>query len=109
MGIKIEGMDEIQKHLREIQRNADPNVFNEWANRVAKGAKVVCDDPECKRIRLTKDEQGNMMFEFSDTGAIECVIQSIKDQIHLMPVVQKDIFSDLITRFETLKANFKPQ
>jgi len=70
MGIKIEGMDEIQKHLREIQRNADPTAFNEWANRVAKDAKVICDDPECKRIRVTKDEQGNTMFEFSDTGAI---------------------------------------
>lgn len=101
-------MDEIQKHLREIQRNCDPSAFNEWAVRVAKDAKVIYNDPECKCITLTKDEHGNTMFEFSDKGAVDCVIQSIKDQINLMPTIQKDIFNGLITRFETIKMNFKP-
>ena len=36
MGIKVEGMDEIQKHLREIQRNSDHSAFDEWAYPAAK-------------------------------------------------------------------------
>jgi hypothetical protein len=108
MGIRVEGMDEIQKQLREIQRNVDPTAFNEWANHIARSAKVICNDPDCKRIRLTKDKEGNSIFEFSDTAAIDCVIQSIKNHMHEMPLVQKDIFEDLITRFENMKNDFKP-
>ena len=66
MDIKVEGMDEIQKHLREIQRNSDHSAFDEWAYRVAKMQKWYANDPECKCIRLTKNEQGNTIFEFSE-------------------------------------------
>ena len=36
MAIKVEAMDEFQKHLREIQRNSEHSAFDEWAYPAAK-------------------------------------------------------------------------
>jgi hypothetical protein len=54
MGADVNGLDDIQKHLRDLASSADPNPFNEWANRVGTTAKEISNDPDCKRIKLIK-------------------------------------------------------
>jgi hypothetical protein len=31
MGADVKGLDDTQKHLRDLASSADPNTFNEWA------------------------------------------------------------------------------
>ena len=68
--------------------NADPNTFNEWANQIGKSAKEICNGPECKRIRLSKEDNGTVRFEFADSGVVDCVIQAIKNQLGSKPTIQ---------------------
>ena len=56
--IEIKGIDEIQKALDDLKRGAEPHAFNEWANRVGRTAKELCNDPDCKRIKLIESGQG---------------------------------------------------
>ena len=44
--IDVKGLDDIQRQLRDMERSIDPNTFNEWANRVGKTAKQLCNDTE---------------------------------------------------------------
>ena len=77
MGADVKGLDDIQKHLRDLAGSADPNTFNEWANRVGTTAKEICNDPDCKRI-----------------------IQTIKTHLNSMPRTQQVIFEGFTTELK---------
>jgi hypothetical protein len=110
LGIKIDvkGLDAIQKGLKDLEHSVDPNTFNEWADRIARSAKLLCDDPNCKRIKIVKKGEGRVTFEFADKGAFGCVIKSIEKQLNYMPPVQQEIFKKLKLELETKKRKFKP-
>lgn len=101
--IDVKGIDEIQKKLKELEHSIDPNTFNEWADRVGKTAKQLCNDPQCKHIKLTKTGQGQVNFEFTDKEAVDCAINAIKRHLQSMPLVQQEIFKRVISQFETKK------
>jgi len=103
VGIDVSGLDEVQKYLNELVRSADPNTFNEWANRIGKTAKEICNDPDCKRIKLIKDGDGKIKFQFADKEAIECVIQAINRHQNSMPMIQQEIFKQLVTEFQRIE------
>jgi hypothetical protein len=99
--VEVKGLEEMQRTLRDLQRSIDPNTFNEWADHVGRAAKQICNDPDCKRIKLTKTGLGQVEYEFADREAIDCVIQAINRHLNSMPIVQQEIFKRLITEFET--------
>jgi len=57
--IDVKGLDAIQKGLKDLEHSVDPNTFNEWADRIARSAKLLCNDPNCKRIKIVK--KGHLM------------------------------------------------
>jgi hypothetical protein len=106
MGVDIKGLDDIQKNLMDLTSIADPNTFNEWANRVGRTAKEICNDPDCKRIKLIKNEYGKVKFQFADREAVDCVIQAIKTHLNSMPRAQQVIFKGFTTELEKTKMQF---
>ncbi len=106
MGADVKGLDDIQKHLRDLASTADPNTFNKWANRIGRTAKEICNDPGCKRIKLIKDEYGKLKFQFADKEAVDCVIQAIKTHLNSMPKTQQVIFKGFTTELEKIKIHF---
>ena len=106
MDVDIKGLDDIQKNLRDLTSIADPNTFNEWANRVGRTAKELCNDPDCKRIKLIKNEYGKVKFQFADREAVDCVIQAIKTHLNSMPSAQQVIFKRFTTELGKTKMQF---
>lgn len=102
--IDVKSIDDIQKMLKDLEESEDTITFNELANRIANTAKQICNDPDCKRIRITETDQGRINFEFADKEAIDCVIQSIQRHLTAMPGTQQEIFKRLKTEFETKKS-----
>lgn len=74
--IDVKSIDDIQKMLKDLEESED--TFNELANRIANTAKQICNDPDCKRIKIIETDQGRINFEFADKEAIDCAIQSIQ-------------------------------
>jgi hypothetical protein len=107
MGADVKGLDDIQKHLRDLASNADPNTFNEWANCVGRTAKEICNDPYCKRIKSIKNGYGKVKFQFADREAVDCVIQAIKTHLNSMPRAQQKIFKGFATDLEKIKTHFQ--
>ncbi len=111
MNIKIDvkGLDAIQKTIKDLEQSVDPNTFNEWADRIARTAKQLCNDPDCKRIKIVKAGQGKVNFWFADKEAVDCVNKSIERHLNSMPIVQKEYFNRLRTEFEKRKSlNHQP-
>jgi hypothetical protein len=104
--IDVKSIDDIQKMLKDLEKSEDPFTFNEWANRIANTAKQICNDPDCKRIRIIETDQGRINFEFADKEAIDCVIQSIQRHLTAMSDSQQEIFRRLKTEFETKKMQY---
>ena len=107
MGMDSAELDDTQKNLRDLASISDPNKFNEWANRVARTAKEICNDPDCKRIKLIKNEYGKVKFQFADREAVDCVIQAIKTHLNSMPMAQQEIFKGFTTELEKIKIQFQ--
>lgn len=107
MDVDIKGFDDIQRNLEDLPSISDPSTFNEWANRVARSAKEICNDPECKRIKLIKNEYGKVKFQFADREAVDCVIQAIKTHLNSMPRAQQEIFKGFTTDLEKIKIQFR--
>ena len=106
IGADVKGLDDIQKHLRDLASSADPNTFNEWANCVGRTAKEICKDTDCKRIKLIKNGYGKVKFQFADKEAVDCVIQAIKTHLNSMPRTQQVIFKGFTTELEKIKIQF---
>jgi hypothetical protein len=104
--IDVKSIDDIQNMLKDLEESEDPNTFNEWANRIANTARQICDDHNCKRIKIIETNQGKVNFEFADKEAIDCVIQSIQRHLKTMPFTQQKIFNRLKTEFETKKTQY---
>jgi hypothetical protein len=102
--IDVKSIDDIQKNAQDLEEFEDP--FNEWANRIANTAKQICNDPDCKRIKIIETDQGRINFEFTDKEAINCVIQSIQRYLTAMPGTQQEIFKRLKAEFETKKMQY---
>ena len=80
----------LQKALKELDNSVDPNTFNELrADSIARTAKILCNDPNCKRIKIVKKGQDRVTFEFADKEAFDCVIESIEKQLNYMPPVRR--------------------
>ena len=104
--IDIKSIDDIQKMLKDLEESEDPFTFNEWANRIANTAKQICNDPDCKRIKIIETDQSRINFEFADKEAIDCVIQSIQRHLTAMSGTQQEIFKRLRAEFETKKTQY---
>jgi hypothetical protein len=102
VNVDVEGLDAINKLAKEFEHS--PEDFNEWANRVTRTAKQLCNDSECKRIKLVRVGHGEVDYEFKDREAIDCVIQSIRSHLNSMPFVQQEIFKRLIPQLEVRKS-----
>jgi hypothetical protein len=75
--VDIKGLDVLQKQIEGLRQSAILSVFNEWIDRITMSAKQLCNDPDGKRIKLIKTEQGKSSYSLSDKEAVDCVIKSI--------------------------------
>ena len=55
--IRFKGLDDIQKFLHNYKKGLERQTFEDSANRVTQIANELCDDPDCKRIKLQEQEQ----------------------------------------------------
>lgn len=101
----VKGIDDAIKAIDDIQYGLDPNIFNEWTLLVEKTAKEICNDPDCKRIRLYTSNSG-FIYKFSDKEGIDCLLSAIKQHIESMPTVINKKFEYLIGELEHHKENF---
>lgn len=92
--------------LKDLDGAEDPTIFNEWANRIARTAKQICNDPDCKRIKIIETDQGRLNFEIADKESIDCVFQSIQRHLTVMPGTQQEISNKLKTEFEIKKTEY---
>lgn len=103
MGIKIEGFDDVLKSLDNLKNQINPDIQFEWAVKITQVAKEMCNDPDCKRIKLerSKNSQNGLNFQwvFSDNDSIDCVIKAIKNNANNMPPIIRTIFEDRIIKF----------
>ncbi len=109
MGIRIQGLDEIQKFLGDYQKGLEPQTFDEWANRVTQTAKEICNDPDCKRIRrLQQQDTGNLRLnvEFADKEAIDCMLRAIDKLQKSMPPSLQQIYEAIKPQLEAKKVEF---
>ncbi len=109
MTVRIEGLDEVQRYLDELQRGLQPQTFEEWTDRVAQGAKQICNDPECKRIRrLERQEEGTenprFNFVFEDKEAINCMLRAINELQSSMPESLRQIYEVIKQQLEARRA-----
>ena len=92
MSFKIEGLEELQKSLKDIENQINPNTLFDWATKITKTAKEMCNDPECKRIRLKRNSSTEFEFEFSDKESIDCVLKAIQHHINYIPSLIRPLF-----------------
>jgi hypothetical protein len=105
--IDVTGLKEVQNFLDQIKDSVDPNVFANWADTVVRTAKQICNDPECKCIKLKHTQGLRIEFEFMDKGAIDCVINAIKQHLSSMPFPLAEIYKHTINELENRKKQFE--
>jgi hypothetical protein len=74
---------------------------------ITRTAKQLCNEPDCKRIKLIKTGQAKSSYHFTDKEAIDCVIKSIDSHLNSMPAMQQKIFEKLRIEFEAKKSAFE--
>lgn len=97
--IKITGLDKVTKTLDGMVKDVEPERFAEWADKIEKAAKVMCNDPDCKRITF-KVKKGTTKISISvkDKEALECVRKSIKKHLSSMSLGIKTIYSKIVLK-----------
>ena len=105
--VDIKGLDVLQKQIEGVRKSAALSVFNEWIDRITMSAKQLCNDPDGKRIKLIKTEQGKSSYNLSDKEAVDCVIESIDKHVASMPATQQRVFKEVRGWLEAKKAEFK--
>lgn len=111
MGFKIGGLDDIQRFLDDYKKGLESQTFDEWANRVTQTAKELCNDPDCKRIKLQQKQQQDtenlsLNVEFADKEAIDCMLKAIDQYQESMPPSLQQIYEAIKPQLETKKAGF---
>ena len=102
--IEVKGLDKIQRMLDDLKDSVDPETFNKWADLVGMTAKQICSDPDCKRIKINREGEGKVNFQFADREAIDCMTQSILRHLPQMPPIVQEEFKIMKTEFERIRA-----
>jgi len=105
--IDVKGLKEAQDMINDLGRGLDPNVFANWADTITRTAKLICNDPECKRIKLKHTQRLGIEFEFADKEAIDCVISAIRQHMNSIPIVLAEVYKQTIIDLENRKKEFK--
>ena len=105
--MEVKGLDELQNHLNDLQRGADPNVFANWADTIEQIAKEICNDPDCQRIKFTHTQELGFKFEVADKEALDCIIKAIQNYENSTPFIIKEMSNILIKELENKKKEFK--
>jgi hypothetical protein len=103
----VKGLKEAQIRIKDLQKGFDPRIFDEWANRIVNTAKKMCNDPDCKRIKLKSTENRSFRCEFADKDAVDCVIEAIQQHLNAMPLALQHFYKESISRLETKKQGFE--
>lgn len=90
MGFRVEGLDKAIKIIEELQESLEPDVQDRWTNNIVNKAREICNDPDCRRIRLKKNEQGIAVIDYDDAFAIDCIIKAIDQLSKDMPMGIRD-------------------
>jgi hypothetical protein len=110
MGLKINGLDDIQRILDEYKKGFEQQLFDVWANRVTQTATELCNDPDCKRIKLLQQqgdtENLSLNVEFADKEAIDCMLKAIDQHRESMPPSLQQIYEEIKTQLDAKKAGF---
>lgn len=94
------------KFVKDFEKGLQPEGFDEWANRVSRTAKELCNDPDCKRIRLRPDATKKALeVDCEDREAVDCVLQSIARHQKSMPLSLQAIYEGLKSELEARKQN----
>lgn len=94
MGLKVTGLKEAKNVIKELQDSFEPTIQDRWTNNVANRAKEICDDPDCKRIRLKRNEHGTSI-EFDDAFAVDCIVKAIEELNKDMPFGIREWFNKI--------------
>lgn len=115
VGFKFEGLNDIQRFLDNYKKDHERQIFDEWATRVTKTAKELCNDPDCKRIRLVEQQEeenekdtGNISLnvEFADKEAVNCMLKAIAKLQGSMPPSLQLIYDAIKSQLQAMKAEF---
>lgn len=97
--IKVTGLDEAVKMIEDTIKDIQPKGFAEWADKIEKSAKEICDDPDCKRITFkVKKGTTNISISFNDKEALECIRKSIKKHLNSMSSTLKIVYSETVPK-----------
>jgi len=102
-GIKITGFDEIQKKLDDMIKSLEPKGFMEWADKVEKETKNLCNDPETKRFKFKASHSMKIDIGIEDKEAGNNMIKAIEKLVPSMPLgIQQFYKEGVIPQIETL-------
>jgi|SRR5579875_2879469 len=99
-GIDVEGFDEIRD-----QDNLKDFAF--FAAMIEKKANVICKTSDGNRIKFRLNEERKIEFTQTDSESIECIIQSIKENLFLMPTITQSLFQRTIEALESRKKEIR--
>jgi len=102
----LQGIKEARDMAHNLLRELDPSRFDHWPNTITRTAKLICNDPDCKRIKLKHTRQ-EIEFEFADRDAIDCVISAIRQHMSSMPITVAEVYKRFIIDLEKKKKEFR--
>ncbi|MPZ06842.1 MAG: hypothetical protein GEU26_10600 [Nitrososphaeraceae archaeon] len=109
--VKGEGEDKIAQDLMKMVSDDPTSDLKGWIERIGKTAKEICNDPDCKRIKLKTSENGqDIGFDFTDendVGAMDCVIRAIERHIDSIPIDIKPTFQKIVDDYKSKKENLE--
>jgi hypothetical protein len=100
------GVKELQNNL-DLQVGTGHNIFPDWIATIEQTAKEVCNDPDCKRIKIKYTEDSGFEFEISDKEAADCIIKAIQEYDTSHSIIIRETSRVLIEKLENIKVDFK--
>jgi hypothetical protein len=103
----VEGLDKIMNDLLNLPKQAINDIQN-WLEIIGKTAKELCNDPDCKRIKLKMSEDGvniTYIFDENDTEAMNCIIKAIETHYDSLPIGLQPTFKKIVEDIKTKKQN----
>ena len=78
-------------------------MLGEWTNSIGDTAKELCNDADCKRIKIELTKEFEFSCEVADKEAIDCIIQAIKTYKNSMPLSVQKVFMRFTEQLENKK------
>lgn len=109
-GIERKGFDEAFKALKDLGKYGTEDDkrkhLREWASKIEKSARKLCNDPEGHRIKIELGNDGKLNAVIKDKESLDCLINAIDEQKKSMEFATKTIFEQWTTQLQIRKKEF---